>query len=104
MPHRDAYFDDIPRLAAFKSQSFGNIPKDCDRFEYYYFNGFDRYGLNELVLLTYDQHKFLSDWVGADTADHYIQRLDYQISTKPSFRSFSHFKTIKKWIMQDMRI
>ena len=104
MSNFDAYFDDVPHLPPLSSRRFGDIPEDYDRFAYFYTNGFDRYGANELVMLSFEQHRFLTEWVGTDTTEEYIQRLDYAIATKPAFRSFSHFKTIKKWIMQDMRV
>ena len=100
----DGYFDDIPWLSPHKSYGYSNIPDDYDRFAYYYSNRFETYGMYNLVLLTYDQYTSLVDWLGEDTAEGYIGRLERMMLEKPAFRSFSHFKTIKKWIMEDMRM
>ena len=100
----DGYFDDIPWLSPHKSHGYSNIPDDYDRFAYYYSNRFETYGMYNLVLLTYDQYTSLVDWLGEDTAEGYIGRLERMMLEKPAFRSFSHFKTIKKWIMEDMRV
>jgi hypothetical protein len=37
-------------------------------------------------------------------AELYILRLESYILENPHFRSHSHYKTIRKWIKEDMRV
>ncbi len=68
----------------------------------YYENYFDNYGIDDLVRLTPEQYDFLESWVGENTLECYILRLECCLREIPSFRSFSHYKTIKAWIAEDM--
>lgn len=60
------------------------------------------YGLEGAVNLTERQYDYLSGWVGELIAENYILRLESYILEHPTFRSHSHFKTIKRWLLQDM--
>ena len=63
---------------------------------------FGCYGLEGAVNLTERQYDYLSGWVGELIAENYILRLESYILEHPTFRSHSHFKTIKRWLLQDM--
>ena len=65
---------------------------------------FGCYGLEGAVNLTERQYDYLSGWVGELIAENYILRLESYILEHPTFRSHSHFKTIKRWLLQDMGI
>ena len=101
----DGYFSerDVPELDIPRRLGGNDVP-DFDKYKYYYMNGFEPYGKYELVLLTPDQYYFIKNWVGEEVLHEYIERLDNVLLTKRGFRSFSHFRTIKKWIMMDMRV
>ena len=63
---------------------------------------FGCYGLEGAVNLTERQYDYLSGWVGELIAENYILHLESYILEHPTFRSHSHFKTIKRWLLQDM--
>ena len=64
---------------------------------------FSRFGYQEMVQLTDAQYDYLARTYGEDTAEEYIQRLEYTILNKPGFRSYSHYKTIIRWLKEDMQ-
>ena len=64
---------------------------------------FSRFGYQEMVQLTDAQYDYLTRTYGEDTAEEYIQRLEYTILNKPGFRSYSHYKTIIRWLKEDMQ-
>ena len=65
---------------------------------------FGCYGLEGAVNLTERQYDYLSGWVGELIAENYILRLESYILEHPTFHSHSHFKTIKRWLLQDMGV
>ena len=68
----------------------------------YYENYFHNYGIDDLVRLTPKQYEILESWVGENTLECYILRLECCLRDIPGFRSFSHYKTIKAWLAEDM--
>jgi hypothetical protein len=63
---------------------------------------FNTYGLEDVIHLTDEQYVKLADWVGEHVLENYILRLERYILDHPSFRSYSHYKTIRAWICADM--
>ncbi len=63
---------------------------------------FNTYGLEDVIRLTDEQYVKLADWVGEHVLENYILRLERYILDHPSFRSYSHYKTIRAWICADM--
>jgi hypothetical protein len=56
----------------------------------------------ERVMLTNRQYEHLTIILGKDVAEEYIQRLDYSIGANPQYSYHSHYKTILKWLKEDM--
>ena len=64
---------------------------------------FSRFGYQEMVQMTDAQYDYLARTYGEDTVEEYIQRLEHTILTKPGFRAYSHYKTIIRWLKEDMQ-
>ena len=64
---------------------------------------FQRFGYQEMVQMTDAQYDYLARTYGEDTVEEYIQRLEHTILTKPGFRAYSHYKTIIRWLKEDMQ-
>ena len=56
-----------------------------------------------MVQMTDAQYDYLARTYGEDTVEEYIQRLEHTILTKPGFRAYSHYKTIIRWLKEDMQ-
>ena len=63
---------------------------------------FVTFGYQNIVMLTDIQYSYLSRTYGEDVTEDYIRRLEYCILNKPGFKSYSHYKTIIKWLKEDM--
>ena len=64
---------------------------------------FSRFGYQQMVQMTDAQYDYLARTYGEDTVEEYIQRLEHTILTKPGFRAYSHYKTIIRWLKEDMQ-
>ena len=64
---------------------------------------FSRFGDQQTVQMTDAQYDYLARTYGEDTVEEYIQRLEHTILTKPGFRAYSHYKTIIRWLKEDMQ-
>ena len=63
---------------------------------------FVTFGYQNIVMLTDIQYSYLSRTYGEDVTEDYIRRLENCILSKPGFKSYSHYKTIIKWLKEDM--
>ena len=99
----DTYFDDI-QVIDFNKPTLQHELPDYERFSNYYMDPFTLYGEYQAVMLTGRQYDLLEEWIGEYQLSVYISRLEEMILYKPGFRSFSHYKTLKKWIMRDMGV
>ena len=61
------------------------------------------HGTTGKVFLSGSQYDFLRLTYGEELTEEYIRRLEEAMIAKPLFRSFSHFKTIIKWLAEDMQ-
>ena len=61
------------------------------------------FGKEGVVFMTSDQYRRLLDLVESDTLQCYIIRLEHLILEK-GYRTFSAYKTIKRWIDEDTRV
>jgi anti-sigma28 factor (negative regulator of flagellin synthesis) len=63
---------------------------------------FTKFGYRGMVMLTEAQYDYLTRTYGEDIIGEYIQRLESTILNKFDFKSYSHYKTILKWLKEDM--
>ena len=64
---------------------------------------FIKFGYQGMVMLTEPQYDYLTRTYGEDIIGEYIQRLESTILNKFDFKSYSHYKTILKWLKEDMQ-
>ena len=95
----DAYYGGTPEAKARVSAVQNKEGCDSD-----YAGHFMTFGYEGVVHLTDLQYEALCESVGEDMAELYILRLESYILENPHFRSHSHYKTIRKWIKEDMRL
>ena len=99
----DAYYGGTPETKARASARASAVQnkenRECD-----YAGHFMTFGYEGVVHLTDLQYEALCESVGEDMAELYILRLESYILENPHFRSHSHYKTILKWIKEDMRV